>query len=205
MDAKWVQIAMKGSAIARGSNVVSITNVYTFERTTTANPRVKANVESAFQTAIGDTVLTALNEDYVQSSNDVRWLDDATDIPAAFPETGVGAQAGERYETFTAAYVLMRTAFRGTRGSKHYGPVAEADVNGDQLTSGALTRFAAVAAAILAGFTDSDGNVWFPVVIQAASAVLDSNPTLFNPAGVVSCQARKTMGTMRRRKVKGVY
>jgi hypothetical protein len=196
---------MKGSVAARGSNVVPVTNVFVFERTTMANPRVKANVDVAFQAAIGDTIVAAVNEDYTQSSNEIRWLDDATDIPVSQTNVNTGAITGERYETFTAAYLLFRTSFRGTRGGKHIGPISEDDINGDQLTVAALARMQAIADAVLAGFTDSDGNVWVPVVIQSASAVLDSNPTLFNPAPVISAKARKTLGTMRRRKVKGVY
>lgn len=205
MGPLYAQVAMLATVVARGGEVKNVANVYNFRRTSSANPRVKANVDAIFQTNIATPVLAALNVDYTQVQNTVRWLDDATDMVAGFPHANVGGVAGERYDNFTAAYILLRTTSRKTRGSKHYGPIAEADINGDQIIAGSLPAFQAIADAILAGMTDADGNVWQSTVVNTKNAILGVNPTLFGDSLVSSVALRKTVGTMKRRKVRGVY
>ncbi len=205
MGPLYAQIAMNATSVARGGEVKKITNVYNFVRASASPPRVKANVDSAFQTAIGDIVLLALNVDYTQVDNTVRWLDDAYDSPVSFPHPGVGAVPGQRYDNFTAAYILLRSEVRKTRGSKHYGPLSETTVNGDEIVAGDLPLFQDIADAILAGFVDSDGNAWSSTVVNTFNGIFGANPTMFGDALVKSVAVRKTVGTMKRRKVRGVY
>lgn len=205
MGPNFAQVAMQATVVARGGEVKNVVNVYNFYRAATVLPRVKSEVDTAFQTSIGDLVVDALNVDYTQVQNTVRWLDDATDSPVAFPHANVGGQTGQRYDNFTAAFILMRTDVRKTRGSKHYGPLAEADVNGDALEAAALARFQLIADAILAGFTDGGGNIWQSVIVNTFNGIFGANPTMFGHAPVVSCLPRTTVGTMKRRKVRGVY
>jgi len=205
MGPLYAQIVMNATVVARGGEVKKIANVYNFVRASASPPRVKANVESAFQTAIGAKVLLALNEDYTQTDNTVRWLDDATDSPISFPEANVGAIAGQRYDNFTAAYILLRTEVRKTKGSKHYGPLAESTVNGDEIVVGDLPLFQDIADAIVAGFVDADGNAWSSTIVNTFNGIFGANPTMFGDALVQSAAVRKTVGTMKRRKVRGVY
>jgi len=205
MGPLYAQVTMNATVVARGGEVKKIANVYNFKRTGSVLPRVKSEVDAAFQTAIGDTVLLALNVDYTQISNTVRWLDDATDMPADFAHANVGAVAGQRYDNFTAAFILLKTSSRKIKGNKHYSPLAETTVNGDEIVVADLPLFTAIAAAILAGFTDAGGNVWQSTIVSTKNAILTVNPTLFGDDLVSQALVRKTVGTMKRRKVKGVY
>jgi len=204
---QYIEIVMQGYAVARGSNQKNFFGVYGFRRTTQANPLVKANIEAAFQASIGAAILAAVSVDYTQTLTTVRWKDDATDPPVGFVEAGVGAIAGDRGPDFQAVTIQMKSGVRGKRfnGSKHLGPVAESDTTGDALTVGGAGRYNTVAAAIAAGFTDASGNVWQPCIYSTRPpANYTANPTTVVASIVVRCLLNKTLGTMRRRKVRTV-
>jgi len=205
MGPLYAQVTMHATVVARGGEVKNVANVYNFRRTTSVNPRVKGNVDTAFQAGIGAAVLAALNVDYEQYANTVRWLDDALDQPQDFTHANVGGRTGQRYDNFTAAFILLKTTSRKTKGSKHYSPLAESDVEGDGIVSPLTTNLAAIGTAILAGFTDSDGNVWQSTVVNTKNAIFGVNPTLFGDSIVTAVYPRQTVGTMKRRKVRGVY
>ena len=206
----YVEIVSQAYAVARGGGVKNFFNIYHFRRTTTANPLVRANVQTAFQTAIMAPVLAALNVDYTQTGNTLRFFEDPTDAPITVSQTGVGAIAGDRLPDFSAVVVQLKTGVRGKagRGSKHYGPIAESDTTGDDLVTGSVTRFDAVGAAIVAGFTDSDGNIWVPGLKGAkrigSPAQYIIAPTTTVWTDVTSSLLNKSLGTMRHRKIKTV-
>jgi hypothetical protein len=199
---------MKGVAAAGGSNAVNIDNVYHYRRTTTVNPVNKANVEAAFQAGPVAKILLALNARYTQVSTSVRWIDDALDQALPFPETGVGAVAGDSQSTIDAVYILFRTGVKGRsyRGSKHYAPISEADATvGDILNAAAIARFTAIMTALATPIVDADGNTW---VIQVLSRVLSQtevNPTNIVASDVTSLLLNKRIGRMKRRETSSVY
>lgn len=206
----YVEIVSQATAVARGGGVKNIFNVYHFRRTTTANPVVKANIQTAFQTSIMTPVLAAVNVDYTQSANTLRFFEDPTDAPVSTPQSGVGAISGDRLPDFSAVVIQLKTGARGKvgRGSKHYGPIAESDTTGDDLVAGSVTRFQTLGAAIVAGFTDSNGNVWVPG-LKGAPRLLSPAQYLVAPTttvwtDIVSYLLNKSLGTMKRRKIKTV-
>lgn len=205
MGPLYAQVTMLATVVARGGEVKNVANVYNFRRASSSPPRVKSEIDTAFQTNIATPVLAALNVDYTQIGNTVRFIDDATDMVQFFPHANVGAVAGQRYDNFTAAYILMRTTSRKTRGSKHYSPLAETTVNGDEIVVGDLPNFQDIADAILAGFVDASSNAWASTIVNTKNAILGVNPTLFGDSLITSVAVRKTVGTMKRRKVRGVY
>ena len=201
------EISAFATAVAEGGGVKTFVNVYQFQRTSPAGTLDKSHVESAFNTAINPSVLAALSIDYTQVYDTVRMLDDALDIPTVVVRSGVGARTGQRLPDFNAATLRLNSATRGrfARGSKHYGPVAESDSLGDALEAAAVTRFKAIGTAILAGFTDSDGNVWLPVVVsRKAPAQYKTNPCVIRSYQITSTVLNSTLGTMRRRKVRSL-
>lgn len=202
-DLWTVEIIMKGGVAAAGGGTRNIENVYHFQRTTNVNVLSKANIESQFQTSIATPVLAALSVDFTQSSTSLRFLEDAQDAYQDFTESTAGSIAGERQADYDAVCLRLKTNVRGksAHGSKHYAPVGESQTNGDVLVAGSVTLFQAVGAAIVAGFTDSDGNVWKPVVLSRKNSILGTNPTKITAYPVTSYILNKTMGTMRRRKV----
>lgn len=207
MAQQYVEIVTQAYAVARGGSTKPIYNVWHFRRTAAVLAVSKAQIEAAFQASVGAALLAFLSVDYTQTNTTVRFFDDALDAPIAFPETGVGAIAGERLETFVAAVFSYKSAVKGkfARGNKHLAPIAEADSNGDVLTSASQTRLQAVADAYKNGFTDAGGNVWIPIVkSNKAPAQYKTNPVVVVTYDVIGVSINKTTGTMKRRKVKTV-
>ena len=63
----------------------------------------------------------------------------------------------------------------------------------------------AIATALLAGFTDSDGNVWKMVIVSRSHSQLTVNPCTVEANWVISAQVRHNPGAMKRRKTRSVY
>lgn len=210
IEQEVVEIVQKGTVAAAGSNAKYSEQVLHFRRTPTITPVDKSNVEAAYQVAIGGTIALALNERYTQQFVSVRIVNDALDQPVEFAENDAGAVTGDSMALTTSAYLIKRTGIRGRSymGSLKLYPLSESQTtNGtdDELNAGALTVFGNVASAILAGFTDSDGNNWVPVVLSRKLSTLTSNPTNVVASTVVSIAVRKTMGVMRHRRPVSVY
>lgn len=203
-----VEIATLAVAASEGGGVKNFANIYHFRRPSPTGTLNKANVETAFNTAITPSVLAALSIDYTQTMDNVRMIDDALDPILSVTRSGVGGRGGERLPDFCAVGMRMNSATRGrfARGSKHYGPIAESDSIGDVfLNPAAIARFQAIAAAVLAGFTDSDGNLWQPVILsRKPPAQYLTNPVTLVTYPCIACIVNKTIGIMKRRKVRSL-
>ena len=197
---------MKGSIAAEGASVRNVEFVFHFKRTTNVHAVDKGHIAAAFQTAIGSVVLAALNIAYTQTANWVRFLDDALDSYQSTTEAGVGAITGDPLGDLVAVVLQLKTGMRGKsyNGSKHFAPASESDSIGNTINAGAQTNFNAIGTAIVAGFTDSDGNVWLPTIFSRHLSQVRTNPTTVIANQVTSTLLNKTLGTMRRRKSKTV-
>ena len=209
MAQEYVEIITYAYATAIGGSTKNFLNVYDYTRLSTVNPVNKTNIEAAFQTQVGTPLLAALSVSYTQTYTTVRFFDDALDAPQAFTEAGVGAIAGDRAPDYVCVTAQFGTGLRGRsyRGSKHWGPIAETDTLGDCLSvpAGAVTRFTNLYQAFVAGFTDADGNTWVPVVKSSKPpAQYAVNPVTVVANIIVSGKLNKSLGTMRRRKIKTV-
>jgi hypothetical protein len=156
-------------------------------------------------------VLAALNVDYVQEQTSIRFFENPADAQTFFAETGTGAITGDRLPDYCAGVIQLHAGIRGKvgRGSKHYGPIAEDSTTGDDLKTADVTRFAAIGAAIIAGFTDAQGNIWVPGMKAAARVGKPYNyvlplPTITGWTDLVSYVVNKSLGTMKRRKIRTV-
>ena len=202
------EIIATGIAAAAGGGSKNIDNVYHFRRTTTVNTPDKAVLETAFQSSIAATVLLALNARYTQTLNSVRWINDPLDQAFPFPESGVGAVAGDSMASMCQVYINMRTGIKGRsyRGNKKYGPLSEADTTttSDILNAAAITRFTAIITALGTPFTDANGNTW---VLQVYSRTLDK--LVVKPAvaanDVTALLLNKRISRIKRREIKSVY
>lgn len=208
---QYCEIVTQATAVARGGGVKNFFNVFHFRRTSTANVLVKANILAAFATAIEAKMLLALNVDYTQTQTTIRFFENPDDAVVAASRAGVGAIANDRLPDFNAAVIQLKSGKRGKsgRGSKHFGPVSEDDTIGDDLTAGANTRFTAIGTAIIAGFTDSDGNVWVPGIkaaerIGSIARYTLPLPTVTPWTDILTFTLNKSLGTMKRRKIKTV-
>ena len=205
-DQKSIELIMKGNVAAPGASAKNIQAVFTFRRTTFVGAMVKVAISDAFQAAIGDDILDAVNEDYTQSSNDIRILNDSTDRHGSNVQSGVGAVVGDRLPTFCTVRFELQTSVRGrwAIGAKGLAPVTEDDTLNDILTGAAITRWQVVRDSILAGFTDANGNVWIPTVTSRKYSQLRVNPTTILEADVTAVLLNLTIGRMSRRKQKTV-
>lgn len=206
-DKHVVEIVHKGSCAAGGSSVMPVVNVYHFRRTTTVNAWSLANIITQFETDILGPVLTALNVDFVGSSVTARCIDDATDLGTTVANTDPGLEAGDRLQLNSTVMLRLRTSTRGPhyRGRKYYSPISESHTTEEILNAAGITDWDAVAAALQAGFTDSDGNVWQPYVVSRDLSQLSANPTTVIGDIVVAVAARRTLGILSRRKPVNVY
>lgn len=208
MAQDYVEIVSQAFAVARGGQQKPIFNVWHFRRSLAVTTPSKSLIEISFQSVIMTPLLATVHVDYTQIANTVRFFDDALDAPISFPETGVGGvTVGDRMETFVAAVFNYKSNTRGkfARGSKHIAPLAESQSVGDVLTSGAITTLQALADAFKAGFVETGGNVWVPIVKSSKPpAQYALNPVTLRVYDVVGVTVNHTTGTMRRRKVKTV-
>jgi hypothetical protein len=204
------EISLKGVIGSGGSNTVNTNFVFHFRRSSVAVNPSKSALNTIFQSAISAKIALALNHGWEAALNDIRWVNDAEDAYVSFTNTDVGAITGDRLDSFTAAYLLFRTGLRGRefRGSKHLGPLSESDVtttDEDIWNTGCLTRLAAINTALLAGMTDSTGNVWNFTILSRSLSQLEVNPTDVIVNDVTATLVNKRSGSMLRRKVKSVY
>jgi hypothetical protein len=206
-DKEFVEIVVQATTVARGGTAKPIFNVFHYRRTNIVLPVTKAHIETAFQADVGALMLLFLSVDYVQTQTTIRFFDDALDAPIAFAETGVGAIAGQRMDSFVAAVVRLQSTTKGrfARGSKHFGPIAESSSNGDTLEAADFGRLQAIGAGIVDGFSDADANFWQPVIKSGkAPAQYKTNPCMVRTYDAIAYVANKTPGTMKRRKVRTV-
>jgi len=206
----FCEIVCQANAVARGGGVKNFYNIFHFSRANNALAISESTIAAAFATAIQTPLLAALNVDYTQTALTVRLFEDSTRITYILSQSGVGAISGDRLPDFGSVTIQLKSTVRGRsgRGSKHLGPIAESDTTGDDLVSGAVTRFQTLGAAIVAGFTDSNSNVWTPG-LKGAPRLLSPAQYLVNPTttvftSITSYLLNKSLGTMRRRKIKTV-
>jgi len=210
-EVEHVEINMKGIIVGGGSDSIRTNFVFHFRRTAVAVDPSKAAINAAFQSAISNVIDDALNVDWSATTNALRYIDDALDGPVDFANASVGVITGDRLASFCTGYLLMRTNLRGQnyRGSKRLGPFSESDVTHgdgcDIFNAAAVTRLEAIAAAILAGFSDATTNTWVPVVLSRELSVLATNPTIIQTADVTQVLVNQRVGTDTRRKASSIY
>lgn len=205
MAGNYAEITMLATSAADPTSTKAIANVYHFRRLAGPGSAIKAQLNAAFQTAIGDVLLNALNEDYGQTFNVVRFFDDALDLPEQFTQTGVGQISGQRLPDFVTASIGLKSAVRSRsgRGRKSLGPISESSTTGDELSAGAITLFGLYATALATGFTDASGNVWIPVIKSGKPpAQYVVNPVVVVSYDVVSVVVNSILGVLKRRKVR---
>lgn len=205
-----VEIVSVLTIAAAGSDAKRFDNTWNFRRTANVLAVSKTQIETAFQAAIMVPLMAALSSRATQARNEVRFIDDAGDAPQAVTRAVVGAIAGDSMTGRAAVSMELKTGLRGRsgRGSKHFGPIGESQVDGDCLTAAAVILFDAVRDATLLGFTDAGGNVWVPEVVirnrateNGQSSQLRTNPTTVLSNDVISVIINTTVGTMNRRRV----
>jgi len=206
-----VEIQMKGIITGGGAGEVRTNFVFHFRRLGVTVDPTKTAINAAFQAAVADDIAAALNEDWSGTVNSVRYVNDALDAPVEFSNTDEGAITGDRLQSFSTAYLLMRTAVRGRnyRGSKHLGPFSESDVTHadgcDVFNAAALARLTTICTSIGGGFTDATTNIWVPCILSRSLSLLTENPTTVITNDVTQILPNQRLGTEIRRKAPSLY
>lgn len=207
-DVHVAELIVHGEMAAGGSDAQVCLNVYHFRRTAVSIDPVKANIAAAFDTAVLQGIIPLVSSDYSWSSVGVRYIEDAEDNEVLVTPAGghVGTVATDRCKNGDSVSMLLRSAKRGRnyRGRKAIAGICEADTTKDLIAAAKQAAWAAVAASIQAGFTDSDGNVWVPYVVSRSLSQLKVNPTTLVGADVTQVLLNLNLGTQNSRKVKTI-
>lgn len=209
-DKRTCEIVLAGVAAGKGSDPVNTFNVFQFRRTSSAPALSKTAIITAFTTAVGNVIAAAMNESWAMAYITARFMEDITDAPTQVIITTAGAITGDRLSCQNTVVVTLKTALRGRRyrGRKTFSPISESDTTAataDLINAAAITRFSAVGAAIVAGFTDAQGNVWVPCVCTKFGRDLTVTPAVIPSNDVVDYLLNKRIGRFRNRQVASQY
>lgn len=199
---RYLSILIDSHALATGEpNTKRIQNLYAFRRTVLGGAPSKAAAVTAFLTAIQVPLLACLSVSYEGDYTNVRWIDDPLDPYLTAANSVVGGVTGDSLPSAINAYVELGSGYRGSsnRGSKFYGPIGESSTVLSRLSAGALADWATFCAALVGGFTASDGFVYVPFIVSTKHSTF--NPTTATVVGVdcTTAAVRTLLGSMKRR------
>jgi hypothetical protein len=204
------EVVMKGNVASAGSTSKPFAHVFHFKRTTDVNVWDNAAIEAAFQTAIAVPIMAAVNLRAQQAVNDVRCIDDANNAYTSVPRAVIGAITGDSMPLANTGYMLLRTGFRGKnwRGNKKFFPLSETDTTigtADLLNAASLIKFNAIGTALLAGFTDANGNIFKFGIFSRRISMIESNPTFVQFTQVIACLMNSRIGRSKKHEPSSVY
>ncbi|SRR5579871_3841060 len=209
-----VEVISRLNIASGGSNSKAISNIYCYRRTSNTNTYDPGVFENAFQSSVMTVVMGALNQAGTQVSNDVRCIDDVTDLSHIFTRSLPGSITTARDDSLSTVTISLSTNYRskGFIGKKFYCPISLADVNGDVLASGAVTNFNLVKAALTAQFTDANGNTWVPQLLSRKRSILTLKkgavagvPCTVVASDIVAAKLNKRPSFFKRRRALPVY
>jgi len=204
------QVIVYGGRSSQGSTTINTVNIFNFRRTSVVNPLSKTDLDTIFQSTIGDKIVLALNNTWSQAYNTVRWLNDAQDPPVNFTHVNAGAVTGDSMSSVAAVSILYRTALRGRsyKGGNHFGPLSESNSTAgtaDILNAGAITLFGAVITGLGTPLVDASGNTWLLSIVSRKLSTLHKNPTVVSANDVTNILLNKRIGRLIRREVRSVF
>jgi hypothetical protein len=196
------EIQILGTAATTGAGNKNILNVFHY-RLSAGNTDGPAAILALFLANVWATIAAGLNAAYVGVSSQIRFMDDATVQFSLGATPASGGVTGARLPTNTSVVFPLRAAQRGKiyRGSKHFGPVTEAHVTGDELNSVGLPFFTPIIPKLSLVLVGSMGS-YTPTVLSRSQSQTAKNATTIISSDVTGALLNKTIGTMRRRKEK---
>jgi len=129
-------------------------------------------------------------------------LDDPADPFTTVAGADSGTVAGDSLPSVNSVSLQLKTGIRGRkyRGAKRYGPIAESQTVLDHLDTTPLADWTTYAGQLLAGFTDSDGNVWTPQVVSYRLSTFNPTTAIVVASPVTQITVNSVLGIMRRRR-----
>ena len=179
-----------------------IENVFNYFRTGASASPSKSAAITAFTTSTLASLLLCLSENTLYDEIWARFIDDYLDPYLKVTSSAVGAVAGDSLPSVNCVTVQLKSPLRGSgsRGSKHFGLIAESDTLNDKLSAAALVKWETFATAYRAGFTSSDSFTYVPFIAQARpqGVPFEYQDVTGNP--VSATRINPVLGTMMHRK-----
>jgi hypothetical protein len=201
-----VEISVQGSVVETGGTARNIFNVFHYyQNPNQPSPPSAVVVANAFIAGPWAGILALLSIGYVGVQTLARYLDVTTNAFQNANAPGNGAVALPRQPAQQAVVGFFRTAVRGKsfRGSKHFGPLATAQVTGDEIAPASVAAWQAAITALVANIT-AGGQSYTPCVVSKTLSQLRTDPVTIIGAAKLTGLTNKTIGTMRHRKEKTV-
>lgn len=201
-----IELIAFGHISEAGAPIKRVSNVYHYGQAI-PNPVLPdpATVITSLYSVILQNIAPLLHDDYVLDEVTGRWLDQTTNPQSLSTLAAPGVKTGDRLPAYATVCFQLHTNVRGRsyRGSKHYGPIAEADTTADQLAAGVLPAWTNMKNNLLQSFTIG-GQVLVPVVLSRTKSQLQKDPVTISAAAVTSVILNLTLGTLKKRKEKTV-
>jgi hypothetical protein len=112
--------------------------------------------------------------------------------------------------TLNAAYMLLKTAFRGKsyRGFKRLGPLSESDTTAaaeDIFNAAAIARYTTLRTALITPIVDASPNQWTFEVVSRLLSNLNVTPCVIESADVNEIRLNKRITRSSSRETASVY
>ncbi len=197
-----IEISVVAQVAHEDGSLYPVTNIYHYRGDASNTSPAKGNVLNAFAAAVHAAVIAAIaSADYDTVLIGGRWVDDPTDeVDTIDGDPAVGS--GDTLPLRNAVVFNLRGGVRGKvyRGRKFYSPILESLTTKDELTT--TTNYLALGVALLATLTDSDGNIWYPIVLNVSSSDLTASPAVMSYFYVTTATLNLNIGELKRRKEK---
>jgi hypothetical protein len=201
-----VEIVVQGAIPETGGTTKNVFNVWHYtQQPTVGGPASPVAVANAFLATVWGIIATALSVDWVGVACLARYLDSALNVYQAAGVPGSGAAALPRLPADTAVVTPMNSPLRGKnfRGTKHFTPIATAQVTKDELNAAGLVLWNPVLP-LMQGQITASGQTYSPCIVSRTLSQLRTDPTTIFGAVVNLVRLNKTVGTMRKRKEKTI-
>src|ERR1700688_1229429 len=190
-----VEILVKGTVPDTGGQTKNFQNVFHYRLSVSGTPQAANAVGNAVLTNVWAPIAALLSIAYTGVSSLSRYLDDATAPYIAGNVPASGGASLPRLSSAEAIVTPLQTAVRGKsfRGSKHFGPLATAQVIGDEINPANLATWVA-AVANLNAVVAVGGQTYIPVILSRSLSQIRFNPTSIVAADITTVLLNKTVG-----------
>lgn len=208
------EVVIKGTAQGAVDAKPVVNLLHYYSRVDPLTPSLIPSFITALATAISAVWGAVFPNVYTVNSVGVRWMEDSgtptifDPTPAAYNGTrGIGDMQPPDSSWFTQK--ISQGRGRSYRGGLHMSPLLEGDTTDFRLTAGFLSGpVAALLTALMLPISFGPAGVFraYPFLVSTKlSSLVVSGPCVIRGAEIIQVRARKTLGTMDRRKLKGVY
>jgi len=199
-----IEIQQHGRVNLTGGPTKNFFNIYHYELAF-GTVDTYTQLGQDFYAKVVQQLMPLLSSQYTLYELAIRMLDRATEQFTVVPMNFPGGATGDRVASITSVTLPFKCVDRGKsfRGSKHFGPISDADQTGDQITPAIVPTWNTFATTLGGIFASVNGQ-YRPVIVSRKLSQLKQDPTNVVGSRVSSVLVNLTLGTMRRRKERTV-